>query len=61
MKVFGIVLSDKHVKSFIEYEYKPKKVQSQLTNMIVHDLETLNTDGANFYANCIYRLSKISG
>ena len=60
-KVIDNVLSDKHVKSFIKYEYKPKKVQSQLTNMIVFDLETFNTDRAVPYASCIYRLSKNSG
>ena len=60
-KVVDNVLSDKHVKSSIKYEYKPKKVQSQLFNMIVHELATFNTDRAIPYANCIYRLSKISG
>ena len=29
--------------------------------MIVYDIETFNTDKAVPYANCIYRLSKISG
>ena len=37
------------------------EVQSQLTNMIVYDIDTFNTDRAVPYANCIYRLSKISG
>ena len=40
-KVIDNVISDKHVKSYIKYEYKPKKSQSQLTNMIVYDLEIL--------------------
>ena len=57
-KVVDSVISDKHVKSFIKYEFKPKKVQSQLTNMNVYDLETFK---AVPYASCIYRLSKISG
>ena len=60
-KVVDIVLSDKHVKSFIKYEYKSKKVQSQSTNMVVYDIETFNTDRAVPYANCMYRLSKLSG
>ena len=60
-KVVDGVRSDKHVKSFIKYEYKPKKFPSQLTNMIVYDLETFNTDKAVRYASCIYGLSKISG
>ena len=49
------------LKDFIKYEYKPKKVQSQLTNMVVYDLETFNTDKAVPYAKCIYRLNKLSG
>ena len=60
-KVVDNVISDKHVKSYIKYEYKPKKVQSQLTNMIVYDIETFSTIKCIPYANCIYRLSKISG
>ena len=55
------VTSDKHVKSFIKYQYKLKKVQSQLTNMIVYDIETFNTDRAVPFAIAIYRLSKLSG
>ena len=60
-KVGDNVISDKHVKSDIKYEYKPKKVQSQLTNMVVYDIETSKTIKCVPYANCIYRLSKISG
>ena len=36
-KNFDIVNSDKHVKSFIKYEYYPKKVKSPLTNIVVYD------------------------
>ena len=61
IKVIDNVISDKHVRSYIKYEYKPKKVQSQLTNMIVCDVETFNTIKCVPYANCIYRLNKISG
>ena len=32
-----------------------------LTNMIVYDIETFSTIKCIPYANCIYRLSKISG
>ena len=38
-----------------------KKVHSQLTNKVVYDFETINTDRAVPYANCINRLCKISG
>ena len=34
-KVVDNVLSDKHVKSFIKYEYNPKKVKSPLNNIVV--------------------------
>ena len=60
-KVVDNVISDKHVTSFITYENKPKTVQSQLTNMIVYDIETLNTERVIPCAICIYRLKKISG
>ena len=59
-KVVDNVISDKHVKTYIKYEYKPKKVQSQLTNMIVYDIETFSTIKCVPCANCIHRLSKIS-
>ena len=38
------VTSDKLVKTFVKYEIKPKKIQSQLTNMIVQHIETFNTE-----------------
>ena len=31
-------MSDKHGKSFIKYEYNPKKVKSLLTNIVVYYL-----------------------
>ena len=40
-KVVDKIKSDKHVKSFIKYEYKPIKVQSQITDKNDYDLETL--------------------
>ena len=60
-KVIDNVISDKHVESFIECEYKPNKVQSHLTNMIVYDMNTFNTIKCVPYSNCMYGLSKISG
>ena len=55
------IISDKHVESFINYEYKPKKVQSPLTNIVVYDLETFNKIAAVPCCSCLYKLSKISG
>ena len=60
-KVVDNVISDKYVKIYIKYEYKPKKVQSQSTNIIFYDIETFSTIKCVPYANCIYRLGKISG
>ena len=60
-KVLDNGISDKHVERFTKFEYIVKKVQSQLTNMIVYDLETFTTDKAVPFPNCIYRLIKISG
>ena len=60
-RVVDNVISDKHVKSFIKYEYKTIKVQSQLTNMVVFDIETFSTIKCVPYTNCIYRPNKLSG
>ena len=59
-KFFDNNISDIHVKSFIKYEYKPKTLKSQLTNMIVYDLETCNRDRAVPFCKCVYTLFKIS-
>ena len=60
-KVVENVISDKHVKGFLKYEYNPKKVKSPLTNIVVYDLETFNKIRAVPYCSCIYKLSKLSG
>ena len=60
-KVVDNVVSDKRVKSFVKYEYGPKKVKSSLTNLVVYDLETFNKITAVPYCSCIYKLSRISG
>ena len=60
-KIVDNVISDKHVKGFIEYEYNPKKVKSPLTNIVVYYLETFNKPRAVPYCSCIYKLSKLSG
>ena len=53
------VISDKHVESFIKYEYNPKKVKSPLTNIVVYDLKTSIKNRAVPYCSCIYKLSKV--
>ena len=60
-EVVDKVISDKHVKSFIKYEYNTKEVKSPLTNIVVYDLETFNKTRAVPYCSCIYKLSKFSG
>ena len=60
-KVLDNDKSDKHVKSFIKYECNPENVKSQLTNIVVYDLETLNKIRAVPFWSCIYKLDKISG
>ena len=45
-KIFDNFITEENVKSHFEYIYKPKKIESHLTNFIVYDLETHNTDRA---------------
>ena len=54
-------VTEENVKSFFEYKYIPKKIESHLTVFIVYDLETHNTDRARPYVFCFYRLSKLAG
>ena len=61
---FNIVdnyITGENVNSHFKYEFIPKKIESHLTNFIVYDLETHNTDRARPYCISFYRLSKISG
>ena len=54
-------ITEENVKSHFEYIYKPNKTESHLTNFIVDDLETHNTDRARPYVFCFHRLSKLAG
>ena len=38
-----------------------KKIESQLTNFMVYDLETHNTDRARPYLPCFNRICKLAG
>ena len=51
-------MSDKHVKSYIKYDCKPKIFQSLLTNIVVYVLGTFNKIRAVLYCSCIYKLNK---
>ena len=60
-KVVDNFISDKHLKGFIKYEYKPKNVKSLSTNITVYDLETFNEIQAAPYASGKHKVSKNSG
>ena len=60
-KVFYIVKSDKHSKSFLEKKYDPKKVPSPLTNTLVTGLKPYDKDRAVPFCICIYKLNEFSG
>ena len=60
-KVVDNVISDKHVKSFFKYNYKPKKVKSPLTNIVVYDLETFNKVRVVPKCSCVLKITKTSG
>ena len=60
-KLVDNYITEENVKSHFKYEFIPKKIESHLSNFIVYDLETHNTDRACPYNMTFYRLSKISG
>ena len=60
-KVVDNYITEGNVNSHFKYEFTPKKIESHLTNFIVYDLETHNTDRAKPYNMTFYRLSKIAG
>ena len=49
------------LKNFNKFEYQPKEVQSQLSNMIVWNLDTFNTDRGILYSICLSELRKLPG
>ena len=60
-KMVDNYITEENVNSHFKYEFIPKKIDSHLTNFIVYDLETNNTDRARPYNMTFYRLSKIAG
>ena len=61
IKIADNYTTEENVNSHFKYEFTPKKIESHLTNFIVYDLETHNTDRARPYNMTFYRLSKIAG
>ena len=60
-KIVDNYITEENVNAYFKFEYIPKKIDSHLTNFIVYDLETHNTDRARPYNMTFYRLSKIAG
>ena len=60
-KIVDNYITEENVNSHFKHEFIPKKIDSHLTNFIVYDLETHNTDRARPYNMTFYRLSKIAG
>ena len=47
-------MTEENVYSHFKNEYTPKKIESYLTNCIVYDAETHNTDRARPYCISVY-------
>ena len=60
-KMVDNYITEENVTSHFKYEFIPKKIESHLSNFIVYDLETHNTNRARPYNMTFYRLSKIAG
>ena len=60
-KLVDNYITEENVNSHFKYEFIPKKIESHLSNFIVYDLETHNTDRARPCNMTFYRLSKIAG
>ena len=59
-KVVDNYNTEENVNSHFKYEFTPRKIESHLSNFIVYDLETHNTDRARPYNMTFCRLSKIA-
>ena len=60
-KMVDNYITEENVTSHFKYEFIPKKIESHLSNFILYDLETHNTDRARPYNMTFYRISKIAG
>ena len=54
-KYFNIYITEENVNSHFKGEFIRNKIEPHLTNFIVYDLETHNTDGARAYCIPFYR------
>ena len=48
-------ITEENVNFHFEYQFTPNKIESHLTNFIVYDLETHNTDRARPYNMTFFR------
>ena len=60
-KIVDKYITGENVNSHFKNEFLPRKIESHLTNFIVYDLETHNTDRARPYSISFYRISKLAG
>ena len=60
-KIVDKYITEENVNASFKYEFIPKKIESHLSNFIVYDLETHNTNRARPYNMTFYRISKIAG
>ena len=51
-KIVHKFITEENVNSHFKYDFTPKKIDSPLTNSLVYDIETHNTDRARPY--CIF-------
>ena len=60
-KIVVNFVTEENVNSHFKYEFTPEKIDSHLTNFIVYDPETHNTDRVRPYCISFHRLSKLAG
>ena len=60
-KIVDNYITEEYVNCHFKYEFIPKTIESHLSNFIVYDLETHNTNRTTPYVFCFYRLSKLAG
>ena len=60
-KIVDFFITEENVNSHFNYEFMPNKIELHLTNFILYDLETHNTDKVRPCNMSFYRLSKLAG
>ena len=60
-KIVNNYITEENLNSHFIYDFKPKKIESHLTNFITYDIETYHSDRSKPYCMSFFRLSKIAG